>query len=131
MSKIDKLRAQERSERLLGNCSLADNLLAKIAAMENKSLVPVQVNSDAIARREVERRWEEMDPAASVVLLCIESGLSRAVRREMPMRDAIILLKAEKARLLGRADAEWVLPPQQDTSNCAPLNQKPSTTLFI
>ena len=123
MSKIDKLRAQERSERLLGNCSLADNLLAKIAALENKNLVPVQkVNDVAAARRWVEQQWEKMDPSCSVVILEIKPGVSRAVRRTCTMEIALPLLRAEKARLLGRADAEWVLPPQATIENTPPLS---------
>ena len=130
MSKIDKLRAQERSERLLGNCSLADNLLAKIAAMENKSgLVPVVQKVDDNERRRVEQAWSAMDQTALVDVLCVEPGLSRKVRRTMPMSAAIDLLK-NGAWLVGRTDA-LAYPPQADTSNTLPLNQKPSTTLFI
>ncbi len=131
MSKLEKLRALERSERLSGNSALADNLLTKIAKME-QGLVPVKLDDITAERRRVEILWEKIPPDTRVVLLCIESGLSRTVRREMPMSEAIILLKAEKARLLGRADAEWVLPPQQTTENCAPLNTAPTNKqLFI
>jgi hypothetical protein len=55
------------------------------------------------------------------------------------MKEALPLLRAEKARLLGRADAEWVLPPQQTTENTPklqtdPMSFKPETlkdVLFI
>ena len=126
MSKIEKLRALERSERLGGNSSFADNLLHKIAAMENKSLVPVVQDDE---RRRVEKAWSEMDQSALVDVLCVEPGLSRKVRRTMPMSAAIDLLK-NGAWLVGRTDA-LAYPPQADTSNTLPLNQKPSTTLFI
>ena len=123
MSKIEKLRALERSERIGGNSSFADNLLHKIAAMENKGLVSVQKVDDITAeRRRVEAAWSAMDPACSVVILEIQPGLSRAVRRTCTMEIALPLLKQEKARLLGRADAEWVLPPQQTIENTPPLS---------
>ena len=133
MSKIDKLRAQERSERLLGNCSLADNLLAKIASMENKGLVPVVQKVDDITaeRRRVEAAWSAMDPACSVVILEIQPGLSHAVRRTCTMEIALPLLKQEKARLLGLVTDKWV-NVQADTSNTPPLSDRKGTgPIFI
>ena len=126
MSKIEKLRALERSERIGGNSSFADNLLHKIAAMENH--VPVQVTSDAVRRREVETAWSAIAPETIVDVLCVVAGVSRKVRKTMPMREAIHELK-NGGWLVGRTDA-LAYPPQADTSNTLPLNQKPSTTLF-
>ena len=120
MSVIEKLRRSAQSERELGNVAAAAHFERKISDLERKhgGLVSVQkVNDVAAARRWVEQQWEEMDPETQVVILEIQPGLSRAIRRMTTMKEALPLLKAEKARLLGRADAEWVLPPQADTSN--------------
>ncbi len=132
MSVIEKLRRSAQSERELGNTRAAAAFDAKADAMQSKSgLVPVKLDDITAERRRVEEAWSAMalDPEMRVVLL-VDEGLSRAVRRELPMRLALPLLRAEKARLLGRVDDTWV-NVQADVSNTPPLNQKPSTTLFI
>ena len=117
---LDKLRAQERGERFLGNHTLADNLLAKIATMENKSgLVPVVQKVDD-ERRRVEQAWSAMDQTALVDVLCVEPGLSRKVRRTMPMSAAIDLLK-NGAWLVGRtADLVQVQSTTENTPRLVP-----------
>jgi len=122
VSKIDKLRAQERSERLLGNCSLADNLLAKIASMENKGLVPVHKvdDSDAVRRREVETAWSAIAPETIVDVLCCVPGVARKVRRTMIMAEAIHELK-NGGWLVGRT-ADLAYPPPMTTENTPALS---------
>jgi hypothetical protein len=119
-SLLDKLRAQERGERLLGNHTLADNLLAKIATMENKSgLVPVVQKVDD-ERRRVEQAWAAMDQTALVDVLCVIPGLARKVRRTMPMSAAIDLLK-NGAWLVGRtADLVNVQATTENTPRLVP-----------
>jgi hypothetical protein len=116
---IEKLRSSARGERAVGNLTAAANIEARIIELERKhgGLVPVQ---QLDARAAVEAAWSAIAPETRVVLLCIESGLSRAVRREMPMREAVVLLRAEKARLLGLVSDTWV-NVQQTTENTPPL----------
>ena len=124
MSVIDKLRRSAQSERELGNVAAAANFERKISELECKhhgTLVSVQPTSDAMTRREVERRWEAIDPAVSVIVLCIEPGVNQAIRREIPMHQALPLLKAEKARLLGLTTDTWV-NVQATTSNTPALS---------
>ena len=119
MSKIEKLRKSAASERLSGNSALADTLLAKIAAMENK--VPIQkLDDEATVRRQVEKQWEAITPTDLVTVLCTEPGLSRAIRREMPMSAALPLLKSGRAYFVGRSK-DLKYPPQQTPENTPPI----------
>ncbi len=119
---ITKLVAQAAGERQIGNSILADAIDAKIASLQQNLAIPDahQLNSVADARRWVEQQWEKIPPETLVTILTIEPGLSRAVRREMKMGDAIHLLKSGSARLVGRtADLVHV---QATTENTAPIS---------
>ena len=122
MSKLEKLRALERSERLSGNSALADNLLSKIASLENNSgLVPVQKVNDGDARKRVEQAWSAIAPDTIVDVLCVIPGVSRKIRRTMPMSEAIIELTKNGAWLVGRtADLVQVQATTENTPRLVP-----------
>ena len=125
---LDKLRAQERGERFLGNHTLADNLLAKIATMQSKELPEAQKVDERAA---VEAAWEAIAPSTLVVIDVIEIGLRRAGRRTCTMEIALPLLKSERARFVGRADANFTYPAQQTTENTPPIFVPDAKQLFI
>jgi hypothetical protein len=120
---IEKLRRQASGERAVGNIAAADSCERKIAALErNHSLVPVPKADDIAAeRRRVEAAWEAIPPSTLVVIDVIEPGLQRAGRRPCTMEIALPLLKSERARFVGRADADFTYPPQATTANTPPL----------
>jgi hypothetical protein len=123
---VEKLRRQAIGERSVGNNAAADSCERKIAELERKhSLVPVQkVDSVVAARRRVEEQWEAIAPDSLVIVLCIEPGLTRAVRRVMPMSSALPLLKNESARLVGfDRGGECTFAPQEVAPE-KPLQQK-------